>query len=354
MGAKIVGNGGRVILLSDGQANVGRYTLADELAKNSAHSFQHYGVTTSTIGVGQDYDEALMAGMARFGGGSHYFAHTVDAIMNAFSQEQFNIGAVAIERLSIRVGGRDPSVVHLWAGETKKVVFQVSDLQEVTVRFTDRSTGERKTYPANCPREFGHSEDVTLEAILERVAELESQAVQVRDPRTAAQMAESLRLVHLELLNHSLSDTPLARAVLERLRESRERLLQLERHYTEEEGTIMRKRSMQASHNLRERARAFSSYDIDAGVTGDLMQSAVSDASYTLQETDALLVALASTEDWEKWQAAPISKRNGRLRLLMANPKDGFVIREIETKLGMRVSPIMRNATPEELLALRR
>lgn len=60
----------RVLLLTDGLANVG-ITDADELAMHAAE-LRARGVSTSTFGVGTDFDERLLAAMADAGGGHFY------------------------------------------------------------------------------------------------------------------------------------------------------------------------------------------------------------------------------------------------------------------------------------------
>jgi len=96
----------RVILLSDGQANHG---LTDEPA-----IFRHVseaaaaGITTSTVGLGQGFNETLMTGMARAGEGAANFGQTADDLDEAF-EEQFAILSNAFLR-QVRVeiqGGSD-------------------------------------------------------------------------------------------------------------------------------------------------------------------------------------------------------------------------------------------------------
>lgn len=60
----------RVILLSDGQANEG-LTDAAAIAAQCAE-WAARGVTTSTYGLGNGFNEELMVAMARSGGGNHY------------------------------------------------------------------------------------------------------------------------------------------------------------------------------------------------------------------------------------------------------------------------------------------
>jgi Ca-activated chloride channel family protein len=64
-----------VLLLSDGQANVGETDV--EAVGRRAVDARAKGVTVSTLGVGRDYNEALMAEIAIDGGGRFY--HIADA-----------------------------------------------------------------------------------------------------------------------------------------------------------------------------------------------------------------------------------------------------------------------------------
>ena len=57
----------RVILLSDGNANVGETTSSVEIAALCAAAAEQ-GVTTSTYGLGRDFNEDLMVRMAQRGG----------------------------------------------------------------------------------------------------------------------------------------------------------------------------------------------------------------------------------------------------------------------------------------------
>jgi Ca-activated chloride channel family protein len=64
-----------VLLLSDGQANVGETDV--EAVGRRALAARGHGITVSTLGVGHDYNEALMAEIAIDGGGRFY--HLADA-----------------------------------------------------------------------------------------------------------------------------------------------------------------------------------------------------------------------------------------------------------------------------------
>ncbi len=62
---------GRCLLLTDGLANAG-ITGQDALSQHAAE-LQARHVATSTFGVGADFDERLLAAMARAGGGNFYY-----------------------------------------------------------------------------------------------------------------------------------------------------------------------------------------------------------------------------------------------------------------------------------------
>lgn len=63
--------GATLLLLSDGHANAGETDPA-RLAGVTAGGRDH-GITTTTVGIGMDYDELLLAEVARGGQGSHVF-----------------------------------------------------------------------------------------------------------------------------------------------------------------------------------------------------------------------------------------------------------------------------------------
>ena len=64
----------RCLLLSDGLANHG-ITDRAELARH-AEQLRARGITTSTIGLGADFDEEMLEGMARAGAGHFYYVET--------------------------------------------------------------------------------------------------------------------------------------------------------------------------------------------------------------------------------------------------------------------------------------
>ena len=71
----------RIILVSDGQANVGE-TSASVLQQH-ATELRRRGVSTATLGVGEDFNEALMGAMANGGGGAARWAEKASQVPKA-------------------------------------------------------------------------------------------------------------------------------------------------------------------------------------------------------------------------------------------------------------------------------
>lgn len=95
----------RVILLSDGQANQG---LTDP-AKIAAQCAQwaSRGITTSTYGLGHQFNEELMIAMARAGGGSSYYGDTAADLMEPFERELELLGNLCLRELRLAVQAPD-------------------------------------------------------------------------------------------------------------------------------------------------------------------------------------------------------------------------------------------------------
>ncbi|MDZ4674165.1 MAG: VWA domain-containing protein [Gemmatimonadota bacterium] len=75
----------RTLLLSDGLANQG-ITDRDELQRH-AQELRTRGVVTSCFGIGNDFDERLMEGMARAGGGNFYYLERAEQIPDYLASE---------------------------------------------------------------------------------------------------------------------------------------------------------------------------------------------------------------------------------------------------------------------------
>jgi hypothetical protein len=83
--AQMSGGVDRCLLLTDGLANRG-ITSRDELARHAAE-LRARGVSTSTFGVGNDFDEALLQAMAASGGGAFYYIEHAEQIRDLMASE---------------------------------------------------------------------------------------------------------------------------------------------------------------------------------------------------------------------------------------------------------------------------
>jgi Ca-activated chloride channel homolog len=75
----------RVLLLSDGQANQGE-TRPEEIFRQVA-GLAKKGISTSTMGVGEDFNEDLLEGIATNGDGNYHFIHHPKQLPEIFAVE---------------------------------------------------------------------------------------------------------------------------------------------------------------------------------------------------------------------------------------------------------------------------
>lgn len=91
----------RVILLSDGQANHG---LTSQLEiEDQCRAWLERGVTTTTVGLGRDFNETLMMGMAKAGGGQNYYGQRAEDLFDNFDEELSLLQAMYLRKLSVKL-----------------------------------------------------------------------------------------------------------------------------------------------------------------------------------------------------------------------------------------------------------
>lgn len=95
----------RVLLLSDGEANQG-LTDSTRIASQVAQ-WQRRGITTSTIGLGEGYNEDLLSAMARAGNGSFYHVRTPEDIVSTFQVELHSMASTFGQAVSLGVQARN-------------------------------------------------------------------------------------------------------------------------------------------------------------------------------------------------------------------------------------------------------
>ena len=95
----------RCLLLTDGLANVG-ITDAGQLATHAAGAARS-GVSTSTFGVGNDFDERLLQELADAGGGHFYYIADAPQIRDAITSEVGETLEVVARDVNLEITARD-------------------------------------------------------------------------------------------------------------------------------------------------------------------------------------------------------------------------------------------------------
>ena len=91
----------RVILLTDGQANQG-IVDPDELATH-AQELRLRGITTTTLGVGVDFDGPFLSQLAEAGGGNFAFIEQPGQLAAFFAQELDELVSIAARSVSVAI-----------------------------------------------------------------------------------------------------------------------------------------------------------------------------------------------------------------------------------------------------------
>lgn len=95
----------RVILLSDGKANIGPSSPSELGAFGKSLSKE--GITVSTLGLGLDYDEDLMTQIASQSGGNHVFIEDARDIAGIFKEEFKTVLSVVAQEVAVSIKAAD-------------------------------------------------------------------------------------------------------------------------------------------------------------------------------------------------------------------------------------------------------
>jgi Ca-activated chloride channel family protein len=141
----------RCLLLSDGQANEG----ITEHAQLEAHAreLRARGIVTSTFGIGEGYDERLMEGLARSGGGNFYYIDDASRIPEILASElgealeviARNVELVVDAPLGMEITSLDDRHTRVDGGRVRialnDVVARLETELVLRVRFPQAATG---------------------------------------------------------------------------------------------------------------------------------------------------------------------------------------------------------------------
>ena len=173
----------RVLLLSDGLANVGvtnRATLrerAGDMAEN--------GISVSTFGVGNDFDEELMMRIAGGGGGNYRYLGDPERIVAALEAEFHTASRTAASDVEIIIRlKRDCRFGSVLGRDWRR------DGDSYIIRLGDLSAGERRTVFAK----------VNVAGERTGLREVGEVALRYRDPATSKTVTASSKAVSLELV----------------------------------------------------------------------------------------------------------------------------------------------------------
>lgn len=158
----------RVILLSDGHANVGPSSPSD--LESLGRSLIKEGISVSTLGLGSSYNEDLMTQLASAASGNHVFVEDADYLVEVFNREFDDLMSVIANDVEIRIqlgsGVRPVRVLgthariegrrvqiplaQIYAGQQRYFIVEVEveakaakrplPLADVTVRFNNLSS----------------------------------------------------------------------------------------------------------------------------------------------------------------------------------------------------------------------
>lgn len=162
----------RAILLTDGLANQGE-TSPHAICEH-ASALRQRGITTTTLGMGDHFDDALLAGMAEAGGGNYVYIESAAQLPRTFERELGRLTTITATRLNLRLrlpdglhgellnpfpvarqGHRfDVAVDDLSSGDEVVLIFEVTGRElirsarlpiEASLRWTDPLTPQRAT-----------------------------------------------------------------------------------------------------------------------------------------------------------------------------------------------------------------
>lgn len=238
----------RIILLSDGQANVGP-SSPEELGRLGA-SLVKEGISVTTVGLGLGFNEDLMTRLAERSDGNTYFVENSDDLPRIFAAELGDVLNVVARRVVIEINfpsgvrplhfvGRDGSIRgqkaeltlnQLYGGQQKFALVEVEieasaagverEIAQASVRYEDAAT--QKPATATAARRVKFSGDakvvvasanhqVQADYAANRMALAKDKAVEFADAGRLDEAAKTLRQQAAEL--HAIGQTYSNRAV---------------------------------------------------------------------------------------------------------------------------------------------
>jgi Ca-activated chloride channel family protein len=118
--AKTIGTLNRILLLTDGEPTAGTRDFSTIIRYVSEQ--KQRGITVTALGFGPDYNEELVAGIARRSGGNYYYISRPELLPEMFRRELDGMMRTVARNITVKVGlPRDVSVVQVHGKEIKKL-----------------------------------------------------------------------------------------------------------------------------------------------------------------------------------------------------------------------------------------
>jgi Ca-activated chloride channel homolog len=133
----------RVILLSDGLANVGPSSTA--ALKSLGRSLSRQGISVSTIGVGDDYNEDLMAGLAEASDANYYYVKDAEKLPEIFAKELGGLETVTARDVRVEITCADGVEPTDLIGRAEKFVDR-----KTVVEFSPFASGQSRYLFLRC------------------------------------------------------------------------------------------------------------------------------------------------------------------------------------------------------------
>jgi len=286
----------RVMLLTDGLANRG-IVDPDHLA-DIAKTMQVEGISTTTIGVGEDYNEFLLGKMAENGGGGTYFIENPDDAPSVFEEELGYLKSLAASDFELKVVPADENIRFdqlntyrtlgrnlyllgdVYEGQVKSIVFELNppkmeigqdiEIGHIEVSYRDASEKEEGIKSLKIPlkidvvseKDFSKitpDKDVVTASAHLTVARGKREAIKLADRRKyeeAADLLEEYADAIEKLIHKYKLDSP---RLITDINELRERAQNLRSHGEEYYSRTERKRMYYESDMLMKSKLA--SYD---------------------------------------------------------------------------------------------
>jgi Ca-activated chloride channel homolog len=182
----------RIVLLSDGLANVGPSKPSDFVSLGRELASE--GITVSTIGLGRDYNEDLMAGLARSADGGHVFVQESADLTNFLAREFDDALGIVGQEVEIiitlnegvrplRSLGRDAEIrdnriiykVGVLVGGAEQILLSELDvaaqapgtgqIAKIEVSYNDTANGQRVSYAATASARFENDRDMSERSV---------------------------------------------------------------------------------------------------------------------------------------------------------------------------------------------